>query len=135
MSSASAKKLRPKYLSLPALLFEIRLPLPGWISILHRISGALLVFPFAAWLLYLLDSSLASEAGFEEIRTHYLRMPLVKLGLLVFIWAYCHHFCAGVRFLLLDLNRGIELRQARLSSFIVLFISLALTAYFGARLW
>ena len=135
MSSASAKKLRPKYLSLPALLFEIRLPLPGWISILHRISGALLVFPFAAWLLYLLDSSLASEAGFERIRTHYLQLPLVKLGLLVFIWAYCHHFCAGVRFLLLDLNRGIELRQARFSSFIVLFVSLALTAYFGVKLW
>ena len=135
MASASAKKLRPKYLSLPALLFEIRLPLPGWISILHRISGALLVFPFAAWLLYLLDLSLASEAGFEKIRTHYLQLPLVKLGLLVFIWAFCHHFCAGVRFLLLDLNRGIELRQARLSSFMVLFISLLLTAYFGARLW
>ncbi len=135
MSSASAKKLRPKYLSLPALLFEIRLPLPGWISILHRISGALLVFPFAAWLLYLLDSSLGSEAGFERIRTHYLQLPLAKLGLLVFIWAFCHHFCAGVRFLLLDLNRGIELRQARLSSFIVLFVSLALTAYFGVRLW
>jgi len=135
MASASAKKLRPKYLSLPALLFEIRLPLPGWISILHRVSGALLVFPFAAWLLYLLDLSLASEAGFEKIRTHYLQLPLVKLGLLVFIWAFCHHFCAGVRFLLLDLNRGIELRQARLSSFMVLFLSLLLTAYFGARLW
>ena len=43
MSSAAAKKPRPKYLSLSALLFEIRLPLPGWVSILHRISGALLV--------------------------------------------------------------------------------------------
>jgi len=67
MSTASAKKLRPKYLTLPAILFEIRLPLPGWISILHRISGALLVFPLVAWLLYLLDASLASEASFEKI--------------------------------------------------------------------
>ena len=57
MSSTAAKKARPKYLSLPAILFEIRLPLPGWVSILHRFSGALL-FPFAAWLLYLLDASL-----------------------------------------------------------------------------
>ena len=135
MSTASAKKLRPKYLTLRAILFEIRLPLPGWISILHRVSGALLVFPFVAWLLYLLDASLASEAGFEKIRTHYLQMPLVKAGLLLFIWAYCHHFCAGIRFLLLDLNRGIELRQARQSSVAVLVISLALTAVFGARLW
>src|SRR6266581_2000121 len=105
MASASAKKLRPKYLSLPALLFEIRLPLPGWISILHRISGALLVFPLAAWLLYLLDSSLASEEGFNHIKDHYLQAPLAKAGLLVFIWAYCHHFCAGIRFLLLDINQ------------------------------
>jgi succinate dehydrogenase / fumarate reductase cytochrome b subunit len=135
MSTASAKKLRPKYLTLPAILFEIRLPLPGWISILHRISGALLVFPLVAWLLYLLDSSLASEAGFEKIRTQYLQMPIVKAGLLLFIWAYCHHFCAGIRFLLLDLNKGIELRQARASSVAVLVVSLALTAVFGARLW
>ena len=135
MSTASAKKLRPKYLTLPAILFEIRLPLPGWISILHRISGALLVFPLTAWLLYLLDSSLASEADFEKLRTHYLQMPVVKAALLLFIWAYCHHFCAGIRFLLLDLNKGIELRQARASSVVVLVVSLALTAVFGARLW
>ncbi len=134
MASASAKKLRPKYLSLPALLFEIRLPLPGWVSILHRISGALLVFPFAAWLLFMLDASLASELGFEKTRA-YLQLPLVKLGMLVFVWAFAHHFCAGIRFLLLDINRGIELRQARFSSLVVLAASLALTAWFGVKLW
>jgi len=134
MSSASAKKLRPKYLSLRALLFEIRLPLPGWVSILHRISGALLVFPFAAWLLYMLDRSLASEQGFQAVNS-YLDLPLVKAGMLLFIWAYCHHLCAGLRFLLLDLNRGIELPAARRSSVAVLVVSLALTAFFGARLW
>lgn len=134
MSSASAKKLRPKYLNLRALLFEIRLPLPGWISILHRVSGALLVFPFAAWLLYMLDASLASEASFGKLRG-YLDLPLVKAGGLLFVWAYCHHLCAGVRFLILDLNRGIELVPARRSSLAVLVVSLALTAFFGARLW
>jgi len=134
MSSAAAKKLRPKYLNLRALLLEIRLPLPGWISILHRVSGALLVFPFAAWLLYMLDRSLASEQTFQAVRS-YLDLPLVKAGGLLFIWAYCHHLCAGVRFLLLDLNRGIELVPARRSSLAVLVVSLALTAFFGARLW
>ena len=134
MSSAAAKKLRPKYLSLRALLFEIRLPLPGWISILHRVSGALLVFPFAAWLLYMLDRSLVSEQTFQAVRS-YLDLPLVKAGGLLFIWAYCHHLCAGVRFLMLDLNRGIELVPARRSSLAVLVVSLALTAFFGARLW
>jgi succinate dehydrogenase / fumarate reductase cytochrome b subunit len=106
MSSAAARKARPKYLSLRALLLEIRLPLPGWVSILHRISGALLVFPFAAWLLYLLDASLASQAGFDHIR-HYLGLPIAKLGMLVFVWAYCH----------------------------VLIVSLALTAWIGVLIW
>lgn len=134
MSSAAAKKQRPKYLSLPAILFQIRLPLPGWVSILHRVSGALLVFPFAAWVLYLLDASLASPEGFQKIKS-YLAMPLAKLGMLVFIWAYCHHFCAGIRYLLLDLNKGIELHAARLSSVAVLVVSLLATAFFGVKLW
>ena len=134
MSSAAAKNKRPKYLSLPAILFQIRLPLPGRVSILHRISGALLVMPFAAWALYMLDVSLASEAGFEAIK-RYLDLPLVKIGMLLFIWAYCHHLCAGIRYLTLDLNRGIELRPARVSSMVVLVVSLALTAYFGWKLW
>jgi len=134
MSSASAKKLRPKYLNLRALLFEIRLPLPGWVSILHRVSGALLVLPFAAWLLYMLDRSLVSEQSFQAVNS-YLDLPLVKAGMLLFIWAYCHHLCAGLRFLLLDLNRGVELPAARRSSMAVLVVSLALTAFFGARLW
>src|SRR5690349_25176095 len=134
MSSAAAKKTRPKYLSLSALLFEIRLPSTAWVSGLHRVSGALLFFPFVAWLLYLLDTSLASEQGFARVHD-YLRMPIVKLGLIVFIWAYAHHLCAGIRFLLLDLNKGIELASARRSASAVLVVSLLLTAYFAWRIW
>jgi succinate dehydrogenase / fumarate reductase cytochrome b subunit len=135
MASASAKKIRPKYLSLPALLFEIRLPVPGWVSILHRISGALLFFPFAAWLLYMLDTSLRSEQGFQYIKNQYLELPLVKLGILLFIWSYCHHFCAGIRYLFLDLDKGVDLKTARLTSWIVIAAGLLLTAWFGAKLW
>ena len=135
MASASAKKIRPKYLSLPALLFEIRLPVPGWVSILHRIAGAWLFFPFAAWVLYLLDTSLASEKGFDYVRTEYLALPVVKLGALVLIWSFCHHFCAGIRYLLLDLDIGVDLQTARVTSWIVIIAGLALTAIFGARLW
>ena len=135
MSSAAAKRPRPKYLNLPAILFEIRLPLPGWVSILHRVSVALLFFPLAAWLLYLLDTSLASEQGFARLKDHYLQLPVVKLGLIVFIWAYAHHFCAGIRFLLLGVNKGIELASARRSAAAVLIVSLLLTAYFAWRIW
>ena len=134
MSSAVAKKARPKYLSLSALLFQIRLPVPGKVSILHRVSGALLFFPFAAWLLYLLDASLASEAGFRHIQG-YLALPISKLGLTIFVWAYCHHFCAGIRYLLLDLNKGVELAPARRSAMAVLVVSLLLTAFFAYKIW
>jgi len=130
MSSTAAHKLRPKYLN----LVQIRQPLPAWVSILHRISGALLVFPFAAWLLYMLDISLASAAGFQALQG-YLALPLVKAGLLLFTWAFCHHLCAGIRYLFLDLNRGVELRPARASGAAVLVVSLLLTAYFGWKLW
>lgn len=133
MSSAAIKKNRPKYLNLSALLFEIRLPLPGWVSILHRISGALL-FVAVAWLLWMLDRSLASEAGFEAVK-RYTGLPLVKLSIIVLIWAYCHHFCAGIRFLFLDLHKGLDLQSARRSSIAVIAVSLALTAWLGAKLW
>ena len=135
MPSAAAKKERPKYLSLPAILFEIRLPLPGWVSILHRVSGALLVFPFTAWLLYLVDVSLSSEDGFARVRDHYLQLPLVKAGLLLFVWAFAHHLFAGIRYLLLDLDVGIELRPARISSALVIFLALAVTLLAGIWLW
>jgi len=135
MASASAKKIRPKYLSLSAILFQIRLPVPGWVSITHRISGALLVIPFTAWALYLLDTSLRDERGFEAIRG-YFELPLVKLGMLVFIWAYCHHFLAGIRYLLLDVDIGIDLPSARITGWIVIVAGLLLTAVLGgALLW
>ena len=134
MSQAAAnKKNRPKYLNLTALLFEIRLPLAGWVSILHRISGALL-FVGTLWLLFMLDRSLSSAAGFDAV-LRYIGFPLVKLSLLVLVWAYCHHLCAGIRFLLLDLHKGIDKASARRSSIVVLIVSLLLTAFFGAKLW
>lgn len=133
MANTAIRKPRPKYLSLPALLFEIRLPLPGWVSILHRISG-LLLFLATVWLLFMLDRSLASAEGFAAMQRYAGLLP-VKLALLALIWAYCHHFCAGIRFLLLDLDKGVDLASARRSSIAVLVASLALTAWLGAMLW
>lgn len=134
MSSAAAKKPRPKYLSLSALLFEIRLPVTAWASGLHRVSGALLVLPFAAWLLYLLDTSLSSEQGFRHVQS-YLSMPLAKLGLIVFIWAYAHHFFAGIRFLLLDLNKGIDIHSARVSGYVAIALGVVTALFFAWRIW
>ena len=129
MSDVTVRKQRPKHLDLK----EIRLPLPGIVSILHRVSGAglFLMLPF---LLYLLDQSLGSVetfAGFKEIISN----PLAKLILLGLLWAYLHHFCAGIRFLLLDMHVGVDLEPARQSSQIVLIASGVLTVVIGVLLW
>ena len=121
---------RPVYLDLP----RIRLPLPGIVSILHRISGALLFVAGIPLLLACVGASLASPESFAQLRGA-LSHPIAKLALLGFAWAYIHHFCAGVRFLLLDMLKGIELFAARRTSVVVMVVSLALTAVVGARLW
>ncbi|MGH8765181.1 MAG: succinate dehydrogenase, cytochrome b556 subunit [Burkholderiales bacterium] len=133
MSQAAVKKVRPKYLNLQALIFEIRMPVSARLSILHRVSGALL-FVALVWLLWMLDLSLSSEAGFEKIR-HYAGLWPVKLSLLVLVWAFCHHFCAGIRHLFLDLDKGTDLAISRLTSFIAFGASLVLVALLGWKMW
>ncbi len=122
-------KKRPKHLDLP----KIRLPMPGFVSILHRISGAGM-FLFLPVLLYLLQLSLGSPESFEDFRA-IVAHPLSKLVLLGLLWALLHHLCAGIRFLALDLHLGIGLKQARHSSAAVLVVSLALTLILGVKLW
>jgi succinate dehydrogenase / fumarate reductase cytochrome b subunit len=129
MPDLAAKKKRPLWYNLS--LFN--LPVPGLVSILHRASGALL-FLGLVWFLFLLDMSLRSEAGFARFQT-YVAHPVVKIPMLLLLWAYLHHFCAGIRYLFLDIDKGVGLRAARASSYAVLAVSLALTALLGMRLW
>ena len=126
---AALAKKRPKYLN----LFDIKLPIAGWVSILHRVSGAglFLMLPILIWLLDMSLRSAETFATFSAIVGH----PLVKLILIGLLWAYLHHFCMGIRILLLDMHIGIEKAQARASSIVVLIVSLALTALLGAKLW
>ncbi len=123
------QKTRPKHLDLP----KIRLPLPGLVSILHRISGVLL-FVSLPVILYLFQGTLSSEAAFDGFRANLAFWP-VKVVLLGFLWAYLHHACAGIRFLFLDIHRGTDLPTARLTAKVVLVVSLALTAVIGGLLW
>ena len=122
-------KHRPKHLA----LHLIKLPLPGFVSILHRISG-LLLFIALPLLLLMLQYSLRSIETYTQLLA-VLAHPLVKLMLLGLLWAFLHHFCAGLRYLAIDLDYGVELAQARASSKMVLAVSLVLTVLLGARLW
>lgn len=122
------RKPRPKNLDLTT----IKLPVPGLVSILHRVSGAGL-FLMLPLLLWLFQSSLESRSSFETFQAFFAN-PLARIILLGLLWAYLHHALAGIRFLLLDAHVGIELESARLSAKLVLVASLALTAILGGLL-
>lgn len=122
-------KQRPKFLTLS----EIRLPLPGVASILHRVSGAgmFLMLPLLIWLV---DLSLRSADSYAMFKT-VVGNPLVKLLLIGLIWAFLHHLCMGLRILLIDIHVGVEKAQANASAKAVFAVSILMTLILGAKLW
>ena len=130
----NVKKDRPVYRNIGlAQLVKYRLPWAGKVSILHRISGAamFLMLPF---ILYLFDQSLASELSYQNFQA-FTSNILVKIICLGLIWSFLHHFCAGIRYLLLDLEIGIEKSESNRSAIIVLIVGLFLTAAVGLKLF
>ena len=90
-----------------------------------------LMLPF---ILYLLDNSLLSEISFEYFRgftTHWF----VKLIILGLSWAYLHHFCAGIRHLIMDNHIGLDKVSARKSAASVLIVSLPLAVLVALKLF
>jgi len=123
-------KPRPIYLNLLA----IRQPIPAIVSILHRISGALLFLIGIPILLWGVQRSLASPEIFAQWKAA-VSGPFAKLVLLALAWAYIHHLLAGLRHLVMDLHIGLELQSARRSAAITLVLGILLTLIVAVRLW
>lgn len=133
--SDSALKPRPQFRNIGiAQLASYRLPLAGKLSILHRVSGILLFFCLPLVILPLFAMSVTTQAGFDQI-AGYLDNIIVKLVLLVLSWGYLHHFCAGIRYLILDLHIGIDKESARRTAGVVFGVSLALTVVVALKLF
>lgn len=126
----SAPKTRPVYLN----LFAIRLPLPAFVSILHRASGALLFLIGIPLLLCVVQRSLASPEAWAQMRA-VLSHPFAKLLLVVLAWAYFHHFIAGIRHLLMDLHIGMDLKSARQSAAVTFVLAIVLSLAVAVKLW
>lgn len=131
----AVKKPRPELrnIGIGQILTAYRLPLAGRVSILHRVSGALL-FVFLPFLLFLFDQSLTSELSFEVFKL-FLSNILVKLITLVLAWAFLFHFCAGIRHLLMDLHHAVSKEGGRQTSIVVLAVSSILTIAFALKLF
>jgi len=132
--SEVAKKNRPEFRNIHITqLPNYRLPLAGLVSILHRISGALM-FLLLPFILYLLELSLTSEVSFNNLRaivSHWF----VKLIILALSWAYLHHFSAGIRHLFMDMHMALTKDGSRHSAASVLAISLFLTLLVALKLF
>jgi succinate dehydrogenase / fumarate reductase, cytochrome b subunit len=133
---------RPVYRNINALkdLPTYRLPAAGWVSILHRVSGVLmfLLMPFIIWMF---DNSASSEISFAKfsaafnVGLGFVPGVLVKLVTLALIWAYLHHFIAGVRHLYMDVCHAVSKEFGKSSAMVTLALSLGLTAVLGAKLF
>lgn len=119
---------RPVFLE----LWRIRLPLPGVVSILHRVSGVLMVLAIPV-VAALFATALSGPEGFARVAT-FLGDPLIRLALLLMIWALLHHLLAGLRYLVIDLGIGVDRPRARQTAKTAFYAALALTVVGGGML-
>ena len=134
---------RPEFRNINAFrdLPTYRLPAPGWVSILHRVSGVLMfvLLPFIIWMF---DTSVSSEISFYRFKAAFNGgigfVPgfLIKLVVLALIWAYLHHFIAGLRHLWMDVSHAAVTKEFGMKSArVVLVASVLLTLVLGAKLF
>jgi succinate dehydrogenase / fumarate reductase cytochrome b subunit len=137
-----AARKRPDFRNINALsdLPSYRLPAAGWVSILHRVSGALmfLLMPFIIWMF---DSSITSEISFAKfaaafnVGLGFIPGWFMKLLALAIIWAYLHHFIAGIRHLYMDTFHAVTKEFGKSSAVVTLVLSLGLTVVLAAKLF
>jgi len=119
---------------------KYRLPLAGFVSILHRASG-ILMFALLPLIIWLFDMSVSSEVSFDGFKAVFAAgfgfVPawLLKLVVWALIWAYLHHFIAGVRHLWMDATHSVSKAQGHQSAIVTLGLSILLTLALGAKLF
>ena len=138
---STSRKPRPVHRNIHvSQIIAYRLPPAGVVSILHRISGAMmfLLLPFVIWLF---DTSVTSEISYERFTSAFIAgigfAPgwFIKLVVLALIWGYLHHFIAGVRHLWMDATHSVTKEQGHSSAVITLVLSVLLTLALGAKLF
>ncbi len=138
---AEPLKSRPTYRNIHiSQIVGYRLPPAGIVSILHRVSGVgmFLLMPFIIWMF---DASVTSEISYAEFTSVFANgvgvLPgwLFKLIALGLIWAFLHHFIAGVRHLWMDMTHAVTKEFGHTSALVTLGLSVVLTVLLGAKLF
>jgi succinate dehydrogenase / fumarate reductase, cytochrome b subunit len=114
-------------------LATITLPVTGYVSILHRLSGVISLVGVLG-LIWLLDATLSSEADFASVQKCFS-----SLGAKIVIWgilsALAYHLVAGVRHLIMDMGIGESLEGGRLGAKLVLVVAAIFIVGLGVWLW
>ncbi len=138
---ANTTSQRPVYRNIHvSQIVRYRLPPAGIVSILHRVSGALMfvLLPFVIWMF---DASVTSEVSYDRFKAvfsagvGFLPGWFIKLVAWALIWAYLHHMIAGVRHLWMDMTHSVSKQQGHSSALVTLVSSLVLTLVLGAKLF
>jgi len=121
---------RPVYLN----LFKIRLPVTAVVSLAHRASG-MLMFLAIPFMVYLLDLSVRSAESFEQAISLLQQPYIMAVGLLI-VWAVAHHLFAGIRFLLIDADIGVDKKPATITAHAVMLLAgiVVVSVLFGMML-
>ncbi len=139
----NAKTPRPVFRNIHVTdIVSYRLPPAGIVSILHRVSGAImfLLMPFIIWMF---DTSVSTEISYDEFTSVFTAgcagglipgwfFKLIALGL---IWAYLLHFIAGVRHLIMDVTHRVSKEQGHSTAVVTLALSTGLTVVLAAKLF
>ena len=141
--ASTKRSKRPEFRNINAFtdLTTYRMTPAAWVSILHRASGIIifLLMPFVIWMF---DASISSEISFEKFKSAFnvgmLGLPgfIWKLLALALIWAFLHHFIAGLRHLWMDVSHAAVTNEfGKSSALITLAVSIAATLVLGAKLF
>lgn len=141
--ASSSRPKRREFRNINAItdLTTYRLPPAGIVSILHRVSGALmfLLLPFIIWMF---DTSISSEISFARFTAAFdsgigfVPGVLIKLVALALIWAFLHHFIAGLRHLWMDVSHSAVNKEfGKTSAIATLAVSIGLTIVLGLKLF
>lgn len=115
-------------------LTTIKLPLPAYTSILHRITGVIL-FVGLAFLFAAFDSSLESKESFEAVKTTLQESAFAKFVLWGLLSALAYHVVAGIKHLIMDVGIGETLEGGLQGAKLTLAISAVLILLAGVWVW
>jgi succinate dehydrogenase / fumarate reductase, cytochrome b subunit len=119
---------------------QYKLPPAALVSILHRLSG-ILMFVLMPFIIWMFDTSLTSEISYTQFTSvftggyGFLPAWFIKIVVLGLIWAYLHHFIAGLRHLWMDATHAVTKEFGRISALVTLGLSIALTLALGFKLF